>query len=158
VYHWLLFLHIAAVLSFMLAHGVQVTVIWKQRSEPDPQRNLALFEVLPNGLLLRILTGVVVLTGLLLVFSLSLWGRWWIWLSVLLLGVIWLLMRQFGGGYYDLIEQTATRAIAARGSAEESAAMAEYDKARLAWHPLAMTAVGLIGLAAILWLMIFKPS
>jgi hypothetical protein len=87
VYHWLLFLHIAAVLSFMLAHGVQVTVIWKQRSEPDPQRNLALFEVLPNGLLLRILTGVVVLMGLLLVFSLSLWGRWWIWLSVLLLGV-----------------------------------------------------------------------
>jgi len=158
VYQWLLFLHIAAVLSFMLAHGVQVTIIWKQRSEPDPERNLALFEVLPSSLQLRILGGVVVLTGFLLVFSLSLWDQWWIWLSVLLLGVVWLLMFLFGGAYYNLSELAATRAIAARGSADEPAAMADYDKARLAWHPMAMTAVGFLGLGAILWLMIFKPS
>jgi hypothetical protein len=157
MYHWFLFLHIAAVLGFMLAHGVQVSVIWKQRSEPDPERNLALFEALPSGLTVRIMSGVVVLTGFLLVFSLGLWGRWWVWLSLLLLGAVWVLMLRFGGGYYNLIEQAATQAIAARGSADESEAMAEYHRARLAWHPIAMTAVGFIGLGAILWLMVFKP-
>jgi hypothetical protein len=157
MYQWLVFLHIAAVLGLMLAHGVRVSVIWKQRSEPDPQRNLALFEALPSGLTLRIMSGVVVLTGFLLVFSLGLWGRWWVWLSLLLLGVVWVLMLRFGGGYYNLIEQAATQAIAARGAANESAAMAEYHRARLAWHPIAMTAVGFVGLGAILWLMIFKP-
>ena len=68
---------------------------------------------------------------------------------MLLLGVVWLLMFLFGGAYYNLIELAATRAIAARGSADEPAAMADYDKARLAWHPMAMTAVGFLGLGAI---------
>jgi hypothetical protein len=157
MYQWLLFLHIAAVLGFMLAHGVHVSVIWKQRSESDPQRNLALFDALPNGMTLRIMAGVVVLTGFLLVFSLDLWGRWWVWLSLLLLGAVWVLMFWLGGAYYNLIEQAATQAIAARGSANESAAVAEYHRARLAWHPIAMTAVGFVGLGAIVWLMIFKP-
>ena len=157
MYQWLLFLHIAAVLGFMLAHGVQVSIIWKQRSEPDPERNLALFEALPSGLTIRIMAGVVILTGFLLVFSLNLWGRWWVWLSLLLLGAVWILMLRFGGDYYNLIEQKATQAVAARGSDKESVAMAEYNQARLAWHPIAMTAVGFIGLGAILWLMIFKP-
>ena len=157
MYQWLLFLHIAAVLGFMLAHGVQVSIIWKQRSEPDPERNLALFEALPSGLTIRIMAGVVVLTGFLLVYSLNLWGRWWVWLSLLLLGAVWILMLRFGGDYYNLIEQKAQQAIAARGLDKESSAMAEYHQARLAWHPIAMTAVGFIGLGAILWLMIFKP-
>lgn len=36
VERWVLFLHLAAVLGFMLAHGVQVTVMWRIRSESDP--------------------------------------------------------------------------------------------------------------------------
>lgn len=85
------------------------------------------------------------------------WCGRWVWLSLLLLAAVWVLMLRFGGGYYNLIEQAATQAIAARGTANESAALREYHRARLAWHPIAMTAVGFIGLGAILWLMNFKP-
>ncbi len=157
MYQWLLFLHIATVLAFLLAHGVQMTVMWKQRWEADPRHNLALFEALPELLPLRLLAGAVVDTGFLLVFNLSLWGRGWIWLSLLILGAIWLLMYRYGGGYYQLIEEAANRAIEAQGSADESAATAAFAKARMAWHPIGMTVVGIVGLGAILWLMIFKP-
>jgi hypothetical protein len=157
MYHWLLFLHIATVLGFMLAHGVQVMIMLSQRSEPDPERNLALFESLPDVLPLRILMMSVVATGLLLVAALSLWGRWWIWLSLLLLALIWLAMYRFGGAYYTILEETATRAIKARGTVLEADETAAFARARTAWHPAALAVTGLGGIAIILWLMVFKP-
>lgn len=157
VYQWLIFLHVAAVLLFMLAHGVQVTVMWKMRWEPDPDRNVALLEALPGLPLVRLLGVAVIATGFLLVAALSLWGRSWVWISLFLLGVIWLLMWKFGAGYFNLTHQAATWAIEMRGTAEEPGATAAFTKARLAWHPIGMTSMGLVGLAVILWLMIFKP-
>lgn len=157
MYHWLLFLHIAAVLGFMLAHGVQVMVMLKQRSEPDPERNLALFDILPDVLPLRILVVSVMATGFLLVAALSLWGRWWIWLSLFLLAVIWAAMYRFGGAYYTLLEDTATHAIEARGTPLEADATAAFARARRARHPAALAVTGLGGIAVILWLMVFQP-
>lgn len=72
---WLLFLHIGAVLVFMLVHGVQVMVTWKKRWEEDPARNLALFEALPNVWPLRWAAAAVVITGLLLVTFLGIWTQ-----------------------------------------------------------------------------------
>jgi len=158
MYDWLLFLHIATVLAFMLAHGVQVVVMLKQRSEADPERNLALFEILPDVLPLRVLALSVMATGLLLVAALSLWGRWWIWVSLLLLALIWVAMYRLGGAYYTLLEETAARAIEARGTQREAEAAAAFARARRAWHPAALAVTGLGGIVIILWLMIFKPS
>jgi len=109
VYQWLLFLHIASILGFMLVHGVQATLMWKQRWEADPERNLALFAILPDMLLLRILGGAVIGTGLLLTYSQSLWGRGWIWLSLALFVGLWLAMRRYASAFYVLIESTATK-------------------------------------------------
>jgi hypothetical protein len=157
VHQWLLFLHIAAVLAFMLAHGVQVTVILTQRNEAEPERNLALFERLPDVFLLRILLISVVASGFLLVAALSLWGRWWIWISMGVLAVVWLAMYRFGGAYYNLLEETATQAIEARGTALEAEAAARFVTARRGWHPAMLAATGLGGLGVILWLMVFRP-
>ena len=157
MYHWLLFLHIALVLGFMLAHGVQVVVMLKQRSEPDPERNLALFDILPDVRPLRILAVSIVATGFLLVATLSLWGRWWIWLSLFLLALVWVAMYRFGGAYYTLLEEAAGRAIEARGTPLEADATAAFARARRAWHPAALAVTGLGGITLILWLMVFKP-
>jgi hypothetical protein len=159
MYQWLLFLHIGSVLVFMLAHGVQVTVTWKKRWEKDPARNQALFEALPGGTwTLRLPIVGVIGSGLILVAFLGVWTQWWIWLSLLLLIVIWVTMWRWGGGYYNLIQETAERAIAAAGTPDEPAARADFDKARLDWRTPAMTVVGILGVAAILWLMIFRPA
>lgn len=157
MYQWLLYLHIGTVLAFMLAHGVQVTVIWKQRTEKDPARNLALFEALPSSRLLRVAMSAVVISGLALVVLLSLWSRAWIWLSLGLLAAIWLTMWIWGGTYYSLIESAATSAIEAKGSPQEDKTLADFNRARLSWYPIGMAIVGPVGLAAILWLMVFKP-
>jgi hypothetical protein len=157
MYQWLLYLHIAAVIGFMLGHGVQVAVMLRQRSEADPERNLALFEMLPTVKPLRYLSVGIVLTGLLLVAVLSLWARWWIWISLGLLVVIWLVMYRFGGAYYVGLEDAATRAIEARGTSGEADAIAAFTRARRGPQPLILATAGLGGVAVILWLMVFRP-
>jgi hypothetical protein len=157
MYQWLLFLHIGSVLAFMLAHGVQVTVTWRKRWESDPTRNLALFEVLPNVWPLRWAALAVVASGLALVFLLGLWNRAWIWLALAGFIVIWLTMWRWGGWYYNTMQETAERAIASAGTPDEAAAVGAFEVARMSWRVPAMTVVGLGGIAAILWLMIFKP-
>lgn len=158
---WVLYLHLASVLGFMLAHGVQVQVMWRQRGEPDPERNLGLFDPLPGLLLLRLLLGAVIGTGLVAGILVPWWRQWWMWIALALLLAITWLMRRYGGGYYELIQRTATEAIeAAKEGAEASdqaAKRAAFDAARGGWHPIVVSAIGLGGLAIILWLMMFKP-
>lgn len=67
-------------------------------------------------------------------------------------------MWRWGGGYSNLMQGTAERAIAASGTPEEPAALAEFQKARLSWYTPAMTIVGIGGIGVILWLMVFRPT
>jgi hypothetical protein len=155
---WLVLAHVAAVLGLMLAHGVHTTVMWRFRREPDPERALAFFEVVPRTTLIRALLAAIVLTGVAAGFARSWWGEGWIWTSLVLLAVIAEAMRRWGGGYFGLIQAAAEKAIAARAADPAASAwQAEYDVARLSWHPAGVSAIGLGGLVLILWLMMFKP-
>jgi hypothetical protein len=156
-YRWIVFLHVGAVLVFMLAHGVQVMVTWKKRWEADPAQNLALFGPLPEVRWLRYSALAVVGTGLIAVGYLNIWMQAWIWLSLGILALIWVLMYFWGGAYYTVTEQAAEAAIAVAGTADEVTARAEFDRVRHSWMVPAMTIVGIGGVAIILWLMIFKP-
>ena len=155
---WIVFLHVAAVLGLMLAHGVHTTVMWRFRREPDPERALAFFQVVPKTTLMRVLLAGIVLTGVAAGFARSSWGEGWIWASLVLLAAITEAMRRWGSGYFGQIEAAAETAIAARtADPAASAWQAEYDAARSSWHPWGMSAIGLVGLLLILWLMMFKP-
>ena len=118
-YRWWLFLHVGSVLVFMLAHGVQVMVTWKKRWQSDPEENLALFEPLPEVRWLRYSGLVVVGSGLLLVAFSGLWTAAWVWVSLLLLVLIWVLMYFWGGAYYTITEQAARAVLAASGTPDE---------------------------------------
>lgn len=157
MYPWLIFVHVGSVLVFMLLHGVQVAVTWKKRWEPDPARNLALFNALPSSTPQRISMAVVVVSGIALVALLGIWPKLWVWASLALLVAIWLAMWRWGADYYNLTEQTAEAAVAAIGTSDESTARAAFDRARLSRLVPAMTVVGIGGTAVILWLMVFKP-
>lgn len=157
VIKWLLFIHVASVLAFMLGHGVQVGVMWRQRQEADPRRNLSFFEVLPSSLPLRVLGASVVLSGVLLTAATSAWDRVWIWLSIVVLAAIWVVMWRFGGAYYDALETTGSRAIEAEGTEDELLAKGAWDRARLGPEPAVLTVAGIGGLLVILWLMMFRP-
>ena len=158
---WILYLHLASVLGFMLAHGVQVQVMWRLHGEPDPARIEWLFHPLPSTRLLQVLLAAIIVTGLIAGFIVPWWRQWWIWVSLaLLLGITWA-MRRYGAGYLELIERPTMELIEAMSAgadaAELAAKRAAFDRARLSWYPAGMTVIGLGGLAIILWLMVFKP-
>jgi hypothetical protein len=157
VYEWLLFMHVALVLAFMLLHGVQVTVTWIKRFEADPEQNLGLFAALPSVLPLRITMVTLIVSGFLLVAWLNIWTKGWIWLSLLLLVLLWLSMWRWGGGYYGALSLTADAAISARGTSDEAAARAAFNAVRLSWHAPGLTVIGVVGTLVILWLMVFRP-
>ncbi len=158
MYEWVVFVHVASVLAFMLAHGIHMTAMWAMRGEPDPERMLTFFNDVPTATVLRILLGVVVLSGATAGFMGSWWGSGWIWTSLLLLAIISVVMWRFGGGFFGLVQEAAEAAIAARtDDPSNPAPQAAYDAARRSWHTIGMSVLGLGGVAVILWLMMFKP-
>ena len=155
---WVVVLHVAAVLAFMLAHGVHVAAMWAMRAEPDPERALTMFNPVPSATTLRVLLAVIVASGVLAGFMGSWWDRGWIWTSLGLLLGISVFMWRFGGGFYGLLQAAAEQAVAARTSgAPDPQAQAAFDAVRGGWHTVGVSVVGLGGLAIILWLMMFKP-
>ena len=158
MYAWVVFLHVAAVLAFMLAHGIHVTAMWAMRREPDPERMLTFFNDLPRPTGLRVLLTVVVLSGAIAGFTGSWWGSGWIWTSLALLVAIAVVMWRLGGEFYSLMEEAAVAAIAARAAdSSNPAPQAAYNAARRSWQTPALSVTGLGGVAIILWLMMFKP-
>ncbi|MDQ2933708.1 MAG: hypothetical protein M3R49_01795 [Chloroflexota bacterium] len=158
MYQWLIYLHVFAVLCFLLAHGVQAAVMLQLRHATEPEKAFAMFEALSELTLIRVLLGVVVVTGLLAGALGPWWDRAWFWLAIVVLLLITLAMRRWGAGYYTLIENAATAALEER-QADPTAkvAMERFAVARASWEPIWMTVIGVGGLAVILWLMIFKP-
>ncbi len=158
MYEWVVFVHVASILAFMLAHGVHMTAMWAMRGEPDPERMLTFFNDVPTATVLRILLGVVVLSGATAGFMGSWWGSGWMWASLLLLTVIAVAMWRFGGRFFGIVQEAAEAAIAARtDDPSNPAPQAAYDAARRSWHTIGMSVLGLGGVAVILWLMMFKP-
>jgi hypothetical protein len=45
LYQWMVFLHIAGVFAFLVAHGVSVGVAFRVRLERDPKRIMALLDL-----------------------------------------------------------------------------------------------------------------
>ncbi len=158
VYPWVVFVHMASVLAFMLAHGIHMTAMWATRREPDPERMLTFFNDLPTAAGLRVLLAVVVLSGATAAFMGSWWGSGWIWASLALLALITVVMWRFGGGFFGLVQEAAEAAVAARiADPSNPGPQAAYDAARGAWPTPVLSVIGLGGLAVILWLMMFKP-
>src|SRR5256885_14578620 len=85
LYLWLKFLHIAGLAVFLLAHGVSggAALALRGRLSADSRRLLRLSQVssfVANpGLVL------VIVTGVWMAFAGSLWGRVWVWATVVVL-------------------------------------------------------------------------
>jgi hypothetical protein len=158
MYEWVVFVHVASILAFMLAHGIHMTAMWAMRREPDPERMLTFFNDVPQATGLRVILLVVVLSGAIAGFMGSWWGSGWIWAALVLLTVIAVAMWRFGGEFFSLVEGAAAAAVAARNTDPGNPApQAAFDAARRSWQTPALSIFGLGGVAVILWLMMFKP-
>lgn len=163
MYPWVVYLHVLATLTFLLAHGVTSIVAWRLRGVPDPATARAWLGLYAAGRYFVLLYGsllVLLISGVAVGFMGQWWDEGWIWLSLALLIGIIIGMYVMGTNHYSKLR----RALGMPwfdGRKEHPAgepASIEEIHALLADSPApALTVIGFGGIAMILWLMMFKP-
>ena len=153
-YSWWKFLHVAGVIAFVMFHGVSMMVALQLRTERDRGRIATMTQL--SGSSLR---GMYVALLWLIVFGViaGIQGEWWndgwFWISVGLLVVAIAEMSAVGRPYYERVKE----AIEVRPSGVPRRSDEELDEILRSPIGLWNTAFGIAVLAAIAWLMIFKP-
>ena len=144
LYIWLKFLHLVGLGVFLFGHGISggVSLVLKSKPALDVSRALLMlsiwsYRITYPGLLLLLVTGVW------MGFAGSWWRMGWIWTSIAVLVALFAAMSFFSVTYHR-----------ARDSGTNDAELTQrLAKAR----PELAAAVGVIGLVALYFLMVFKP-
>ncbi|MBI4771187.1 MAG: hypothetical protein HY784_12445 [Chloroflexi bacterium] len=161
MYPWLIFLHIVGTFGFVMAHGVSAAVAFRLRKERGVERVRALLEISGGSYsVLYPSLYILLITGIVGGFMGKWWGAGWIWTSLGLLIALIVYMSFRAAGFYGGLRKAAGLEFFEKFkahppidpvSAEELERMLSKS---IAWELLV---VGSGGLAAILWLMMFKP-
>jgi HAMP domain-containing protein len=160
-YPWLVFLHVVGSFAFVLAHGTSAVAAFRLRSEREPARIAALLDLSSASIGLVYLSLLVVLvSGVALGFFGGYWGRLWIWLSLGLLIAVLAAMFAIAAPYYGRLRRAVGQK--AQGDPKDAPPPDPLPAAEIAAlltssRPFVLAAVGGIGLAAIIWLMMFQP-
>jgi hypothetical protein len=167
LYPWIVFAHVASVFGFLLAHGVSTGVLFKLRGEHKLERIRALLDLSKRSVVwtyaFLILIGV---TGFAAVYLADWWRQVWVWASAALLILIALAMDWIGDPYYDrlrvavgLEEPKVKKGAPLPPGPLPDTPAGDEELVRLLRSPRPglLALVGIIGLAAILWLMVLKP-
>lgn len=155
-----LFLHLAGVFGFLVAHGVSAGVGLRLRRERDPVRARALLDLSASSLNLANVSFVVLLAGAVgSATAEHAWGEAWIWAALGVLSVLMALVPTLVVPYYKQVRRVVG-APGARGRAPAGEPGTPEEIARVLGSPipLAIAWIGAGALAALLWLMVFKPG
>ena len=154
MYQWLVFLHIAGVFAFLLAHGTSVAVMFRIRKERDRTKIRTLIELSGASMTgFYVSIAVLLATGVIAGVVGNWWGRLWIWLSLVLFLAIAGLMYPLATQYFRRVAGAASM----RPSGAPMASDEELDELLSSSRPLVIALVGFGGILLILWLMVFKP-
>ena len=163
MYPWIVYLHVLAVIAFMLTHGVSTVVALRLRSSQDPALARAWLELTASDTFFALLYGsllALLLSGVVAAFMGQWWGEAWVWLSLLVLVAIIVAMFTMASSYYSAVRKALGMPYFDGRRRQPAADPASHEEiaALLAKSPaLALAAIGFGGIAIILWLMMFKP-
>jgi hypothetical protein len=159
VYTWLLYLHLASVAGFLLAHGSAAATSFALRRQTGADGVRALLD---QSLLFAPVTYVflllIIASGVALGFAGHWWATGWIWVSLAVLVLVSGAMIGLGMPYNAL--RQALGGPRGRRGAEAAAPPRppeEVRRAMAATRPVITALVGVIALAVLLWLMTSKP-
>lgn len=147
-------LHLVGVLAFVGSHGVSMFVLYRIRGERDRQRIVELISFSgATALPMYVALGVLMVGGIGAGIALNLFDKWWIWISIGILLLSIGLMTALAKPYFKRIQAACeVRPTGVpRVSDEELAQLLRSGEAHV------ITAIGVVGLLAILYLMVFKP-
>ena len=162
---WIVFLHVAGVLGFLIAHGVSAGTALRLRSERDPAGVRALVELSRRSMTIMSIGGLVwLVAGIIAGFTgnggAGWWttGTYWIWASLVIAFVIIGLMTPWGRMWLNRVRE-AVGVDVKTGAVNPSFQVdpAALDAAIASGKPELLAAIGFGGFLVILWLMTFKP-
>lgn len=156
MYTYWVVLHILAVAAFLLAHGVSMFALYRIRAL-DLDRARIVDTITFSGATTRpmyLSLIVLVVAGFVAGYQGKWLNDWWIWIAVAVLVATTALMTMIAKPYFKRI--TAACAMRPSGvprtSDEELGELMRSSKAHV------ITAIGVVGLAVIIWLMVSKPG
>lgn len=160
IYPWIVFVHVLAAFGFVLAHGASAFVSFRLRGEQDAQRIALLLDLsrwstpIAYGSLL-----VLVVFGVIAGVAGQMFGRLWIWAAIAVLVAVTVAMLAVASPFYERVRVAVGMPSRGheRGPAPEPVGPAELAALLDSRRPEALAAIGGIGLAVLIWLMIFKP-
>ncbi len=160
LYPWLVYLHIVGAFLFAFGHGTSAVVSFKVRGELDRARITALLDV--SQLSQGVMYGgfVLLLAGGIAAGIVGQWfGQLWLWAAIAILVVITMTMYAISSPYYGRLraalgQKDYQQKFGPVGPVSDTELVAMLRSHR----PDALAAIGGIGLALIIWLMVFKPA
>jgi plastocyanin len=155
VHRWLVFVHVAGVFGFMMAHGVSAYVTLRLPRERDPTRVSQLLELSASSVgLMWNAIGVLVLAGIAAGFTGDFWGQGWIWAAIAVLVAVMAAMYFMGTTWAKRLRTIS----AAMSEGTEAVSPQQWEQLLRSQRPHALAAVGFVGILVLLWLMIFQPT
>ena len=140
LYTWLLFVHLAALAAFLVAHGVSAAASFMVRTNPATSKPVLQLSMrsafVSNPALL-----IIIATGVWMGFLGSWWRMGWIWTSIVVLVAVMVAMGLLSRPFY----------------AARSSEGVEFENNVARTRPEALALIGSIGLFVLVFLMVFKP-
>lgn len=155
MHRWWVFLHIAGVFGFLMAHGVSVYVTLRLPKEREPARVSQLLELSASSVgFMWNSIGALLVGGIAAGFTGHFWGQGWIWAAIVVLVLVIAAMYAMGTTWAKRL-RTISGAMA---GGTQAVSDAQFDEILRSKRPYTIAAIGFVGLLVILWLMIFKPT
>ena len=158
---WLIFLHTLSAFTFFLAHGASVAMAFKIRSETNYDRIRAMLDLSASTVMIMFYSFLAMgLTGLILPFIMKLWGKGWVWTSIVLMVIVFFRMVMMTETRYKLLRKLIGLPYmqGAKEFPAESPASQEEVEAQLKKMPVGeLVVIGYVIPMFVLWLMVFKP-
>jgi hypothetical protein len=160
-YPWIVLGHVVLVIVALGAHGVSAYSMFAAKSETDRARLGAVLDLSGRslnlagwGLLIGVLLGIVaaVVGGH--------FGRWWPWVSIVVVVLLFGAMTPMASGPMWAVRKALgqpPRGAKPGDPPPEPASDADLAAARARLRPELVAAIGLGGIVILVWLMEFKP-
>jgi len=155
VHRWWVLLHIAGAFGFVMAHGVSAYAVLRLRQERDPARVSQLLEMSSGSIgVMWNAIGLLLVGGILAGFTGHFWGQGWIWAAIALLLAITVAMYAVATPWVKRLRTVS----AAMAEGSRAVSPEQFEDILRSKRPYSIAAIGFVGLVAILYLMIFKPT
>jgi hypothetical protein len=163
VYKALLFLHVSGAIAFLLFHGATASVMFAMRRQQDSERLQSLLTLRDRAedwwrwpLMLNLVTGIA------MGFMGRWWGQGWVWVSIGVFLAISFAMSGIGRLHIDRVWHAIDplghkSPLKSEARNPDPATPEELEGLLARGRPGLLTVIGVVGLAIILWMMMFKP-